>query len=74
VNGLEEKAYAENRAAGATETRLIKADVHGKILEFLWWMKKQGYKESTIASRSSRLRRLVRLEPTYMIRRVLRKS
>jgi len=38
------------------------ADIKGKIIEFLWWMQKQGYKESTIVSRGSRLRRFVKLE------------
>ncbi len=33
----------------------------GKIVDFLWWMKKQGYKETTIISRGVRLRRLVNL-------------
>lgn len=37
------------------------AELHGKIIEFLWWMKKQGYKESTIVGKYSRLRRLVNL-------------
>ncbi|MEM2108673.1 MAG: tyrosine-type recombinase/integrase [Candidatus Bathyarchaeia archaeon] len=46
------------RAAGATEQRI---DVHGKIVEFLWWMKKQGYKETTIFSRGQRLKRLINL-------------
>jgi len=30
-------------------------------LEFLWWMRKQGYKETTIRGKGSRLRRLVKL-------------
>ena len=49
----------EKRAAGAT--RKDKAEIKGKIVEFLWWMKKQGYKESTILSRGARLERLVKL-------------
>ena len=55
---MEEKAYAEGRAAGATEKTI---DIQGKILEFLWWMKKNGYKESSIKSRGEILRRLMRL-------------
>jgi rubredoxin len=39
---MEEKADAEKRAAGATA---------GSILEFLWWMKRQGYSEASIKSR-----------------------
>jgi len=50
----------EKRAAGATETS--QEDVKGKIVEFLWWMRKQGYRESTIVGKSSRLKRLVKLE------------
>ncbi|MEM2917562.1 MAG: tyrosine-type recombinase/integrase [Candidatus Bathyarchaeia archaeon] len=33
-------------AAGATE--LDKANIQGKILEFAWWLKKQGLKDATI--------------------------
>jgi len=36
-------------------------DVQSKIVEFLWWMKKQGYKETTIFSRGLRLKRLINL-------------
>jgi len=57
TKNLAEVSRTEKRAAGATEN----ADVKGKIVEFLWWMKKQGYKQSTIVSRGSRLRRLVKL-------------
>ena len=35
--------------------------VREKLIEFLWWMRKQGYRESTIISRSKKLWRLVRL-------------
>jgi hypothetical protein len=31
-------------------------------MDFLWWMKKQGYKETTIISRGARLRRIVSLK------------
>ncbi|MEM3014327.1 MAG: site-specific integrase [Candidatus Bathyarchaeia archaeon] len=33
----------------------------GELLDFLWWMKKQGYAESTILGRGRKLRRLLRL-------------
>ena len=33
----------------------------GEIVEFLWWMKKQGYQETTIVGRDKKLRRLVQL-------------
>lgn len=54
----EEKGLSEKRAAGATETSHNKAEFQGKIIEFLWWMKKQGYKDTTIKGKGSRLRRL----------------
>jgi len=41
----EVESRTENQAAGAT-----KENVKGKIVEFAWWMKKQGYRESTIKS------------------------
>jgi integrase len=37
------------------------AEASGKIVEFLWWLKKQGYAESTIKSRVKLLKRLVKL-------------
>ncbi|MEM0057753.1 MAG: site-specific integrase [Candidatus Bathyarchaeia archaeon] len=54
------EAQTEKRDAGATEKPSI-AELQGKIIEFLWWMKKQGYKETTIAGKGKRLQRLVRL-------------
>jgi len=39
----------------------LEAELKGKIIEFLWWMRKQGYAEQTIYSRGRRLRRLVKL-------------
>jgi integrase len=50
----------EKRAAGAT-WKPSESELHGKIVEFLWWMKKQGYRETTIRGKGSRLRRLVKL-------------
>ncbi|MEM2988278.1 MAG: hypothetical protein QXK26_04505 [Candidatus Bathyarchaeia archaeon] len=41
----------EKRAAGATRIEDVSAEAKGKILEFAWWLKKQGYKESTITSK-----------------------
>lgn len=49
----------QERAAGATKPD--KATVKGKILEFAWWMKKQGYADATIEGRVQILKRLVRL-------------
>ena len=56
---LKELEEVEKWVAGATGK--TKAGIKGKIVEFLWWMKKQGYKESTIISRAARLGRLVNL-------------
>lgn len=41
--------------AGAT------LDIKGDIFEFAWWMKKEGYSESTIVERTRRLKRLWKL-------------
>jgi hypothetical protein len=45
----------------AGESTTAKSSIEAKIIDFLWWMKKQGYKETTIISRGIRLRRLVSL-------------
>jgi integrase len=45
----------------AGEETAVNSNSEAKIIEFLWWMKKQGYKETTIVSRGTRLRRLVDL-------------
>ena len=46
-NLVKVESRIEKRAAGAT-AKPIKGDAKGKIFEFAWWMKKQGYRESTI--------------------------
>jgi len=43
----------QERAAGATKTD--RATIKGKIIEFAWWMKKEGYAETTIITRSKLL-------------------
>jgi len=43
----------KSQDAGATETS---ADISSKLVEFAWWMKKQGYAESTIAVRVNALK------------------
>ena len=43
--------------AGAT--KLTRADTKGKIVEFAWWMKKQGYAESTIIGRTQLLKLMI---------------
>jgi integrase len=50
----------QKRAAGAT-TKLNEADMKGKIFEYAWWMKKQGYRESTIMLGTRLMKRLVKL-------------
>jgi len=50
----------QSQAAGAT-TQLDEATIKGKLIEFTWWLKKEGYAESTIHMRSRNLRRLVKL-------------
>ena len=60
----EERLKTANGLAGATN--LSKMETESKIIEFLWWMHKQGYRQSTIVSRSSRLKRLVKLEANLM--------
>jgi len=54
VEPLQEKAEA-----GATP-QPTQADVKSRLIEFSWWMKKQGYSESTIVPRSKYLTMLVR--------------
>lgn len=49
----------EKWAAGATE--ISDATVKGKVVEFAWWMKKQGYRPSTIKGRAGKLKRLADL-------------
>jgi len=51
----------ERELAEGTREPTAKADIKGKIVEFLWWMKKNGYSETTIFSRDKKLRRLIRL-------------
>ena len=52
----EEKAVSEKQAAGATETSHVEAEIKGKLLEYAWWLKKQGYADSTIERRSRLLK------------------
>jgi integrase/predicted RNA-binding Zn-ribbon protein involved in translation (DUF1610 family) len=64
AKNLPKAMIALNEAIGKSKIGLAgatKQTFEGKIVEFLWWMKKQGYKETTIISRGSRLRRLVKL-------------
>jgi len=55
----ETKEKTKSGHAGATKQI---TDVKGILVDFSWWMHKQGYKESTIESRGARLNRLVKLK------------
>ena len=48
----------EKRAAGATGT--AQQDVRGAIVQFMWWLKKEGYSDATIQTRVKIVRQLVR--------------
>ena len=52
---------ATETKTAAGESTTAKPSTEAKIIDFLWWMKKQGYKETTIISRGVRLRRLASL-------------
>jgi integrase len=56
TRNLAEVSREEKRAAGATEN----ADVKGKIVEFLWHLKKEGYSQKTISVYGKRLLQLAR--------------
>jgi len=54
----EEKALSEKQAAGATTQ--ISDDVRGKLVKFLWQLKKQGLKERSIETYLYYLKQLIR--------------
>lgn len=54
---VEVEREIEKRAAGAT----LGANVKSEIINFAWWLKKQGYAESTINSRVKKLKTLLKL-------------
>jgi len=62
-NGAKNLAKVEiptkNEPAGATGLDL--ATIKGKIIEFAWWLQKEGYDEETIKVRASLIKRLVKL-------------
>ena len=57
-NLAEVESRTEKRAAGAT--KVSKADIKGKIVEYLWYLKKKGYAELTVRLRVQILKRLAR--------------
>jgi len=56
-NLVEVETRIEKQAAGAT----TQAEVKGKIIDFVWWMKKQGYKPTTITTYSRNINTLITL-------------
>ncbi|MDH5461352.1 MAG: tyrosine-type recombinase/integrase [Candidatus Bathyarchaeota archaeon] len=55
MKNLSRQRTRKKRAAGAT----TKADIKGRIIEYLWYLKKQGYAESTVKTRTRLLKQLV---------------
>jgi integrase/ribosomal protein L37AE/L43A len=58
---VEEKTGSGPINAGAAEAsqRSQAADIKGKLVEFAWWLKKQGYAEITIMERCKLLKTLI---------------
>jgi integrase len=55
----------KNLVAEQQKTEVLRretANAKGKLVEFAWWMKKEGYRDATIIGRSKLLRILVRRE------------
>ena len=55
----------KNLVAEQQKTEVLRretTDVKGKLVEFAWWMKKEGYRDATILGRSKLLRILARRE------------
>ena len=57
---MEEKADTESRAAGATGKQ-VERDAKGKIIEFIWHLKREGYSEDTIKTYAGIMKRLISL-------------
>ncbi|KPJ88254.1 MAG: hypothetical protein AMS17_06100, partial [Spirochaetes bacterium DG_61] len=57
-NLAEVESRTEKQAAGATKP--TEPNVKGKLVEYAWWMKKQGYADSTIKGRIKILKTLSR--------------
>ena len=51
----------EKRAAGATENETTSAEIKGKIIEYIWYLKKSGKSIETINSYSSYLQNLLKM-------------
>jgi len=59
------EAELEKREAGGIE-KAKETELQGKIIEFLWWMKKQGYKETTTRGKGKRRQVLLKLGANLM--------
>ena len=59
--GQSGKRASETREPTATFQPKRPADAKAAVIEFTWWMKKQGYSEPTILSRNQILKRLLKL-------------
>ena len=58
---LDSATETKTVAGDIEKTSYCKSNLDADIIDHIWWMKKQGYKESTIISRDVKLKRLVRL-------------
>ena len=56
----------EARFGEAKRESTENAEVKGKTVEFLWYMKKQGYSEETIKTYASAVRKLVKANLNLM--------
>jgi len=56
---LTEVTRQEQAQREGTETNSAKAEMKGKILEFAWWLKQGGYRESTILGYAAVLKSLM---------------
>jgi integrase len=62
MSNVEEKTGSGPVNAGAsTPNQTSQANIKGKIIEYAWWMQKQGYSPATVESRIKKLTRLSRL-------------
>jgi integrase/ribosomal protein S27AE len=58
VKNLASSREIQKTVASAEDATLV--DANGKIVEFAWWLLKQGYAESTVESRTKLLKLLVK--------------
>ena len=56
---VEVESRIEKRAAGAT--KVGEAELKGKLVEYLWFLKRRGYTKSTVITKMQTLKRLARL-------------